>query len=137
MGIRILEGMYDGIETRAVMVDSTTENAFGPLFESGEHVEDFLAWVGRDPRSLRALELQGLHADWRKKRVGEDGEIRDVDVSREGIDYLETQPEDLSNDPGDVEKALREAGYPEDADTVARMTPSEYDEFVSDEVFWS
>jgi len=135
MGIRILEGAYDGgDEVRAVMVDSTTEAAFGPLFESGEHVEDFLAWLEQDPRGFRADQLASLHAEWRKLRVDDDGEIKGVDVSRDGIDYFETQPADLLNDPDHVETALREAGYPEDADAVARMTGPEYDEFVSEEV---
>lgn len=51
MSVRVLEGEYDGGETRAVMVCSVTGLAFGPLFDSGEELLAFLEWfkTNNDP----------------------------------------------------------------------------------------
>lgn len=52
MSVRTLYGEYDGGESAAVMVDSVTERAFGPLWKGGEAVEqigEFLGWMRREP----------------------------------------------------------------------------------------
>jgi hypothetical protein len=48
MGIRILEGDYDGTTSGAVMMDSVTEWAFGPLFDNGQEAELFILWHSRE-----------------------------------------------------------------------------------------
>lgn len=64
MSTRLLEGTYDGThEGRVVLVDSTTEWAFGPVFESREDAEAFLAWCPIDVKRLRPGEL--ADAVWR------------------------------------------------------------------------
>jgi len=51
MGVRFIEGTYDGTQEGATaMVDSTSDWAFGPLFESVDHAEAFLRWLDEDPR---------------------------------------------------------------------------------------
>lgn len=48
MGVRVLEGTYDGTEPAAVMVDSVTGFAFGPIFQgddAADQVEAFVAWL--------------------------------------------------------------------------------------------
>lgn len=37
---------------RAVLADTGTDWAFGPVFESPEHAEAFIGWLGKDPRDL-------------------------------------------------------------------------------------
>lgn len=69
MAIWILSGdCGDGIE-RAALVDSVTMHAFGPLFDSDEEAESFLAYLeketGDDARSLDDGELDDLVAKWR------------------------------------------------------------------------
>lgn len=52
MGVRILEGTYDGTEQGAVMVDSTNLSAVGPVWtgpEAVEQVEAFQDWLRREP----------------------------------------------------------------------------------------
>ena len=44
MGVRILEGDYDGTTSGAVFVDSVTEWAFGPIFDNEQEAELFLSW---------------------------------------------------------------------------------------------
>lgn len=60
MGCEILTAT-DG---RAVLTDTTTDWAFGPVFESPEEAETFCAWLGTDPRDvmLRAI-LEGKEPD--------------------------------------------------------------------------
>lgn len=68
MGCRILTGEYDGYRTQACMVDSVTETAFGPLFDSYEDCEDFIQYVqrrtGHDPRRLDWGQLDDAHTRW-------------------------------------------------------------------------
>lgn len=48
MSVRIIEGEYDGTTNGAVMVDSVTEWAFGPIFESTEEADLFILWHMRE-----------------------------------------------------------------------------------------
>jgi hypothetical protein len=51
MGVRVLEGSYDGT-TAAVMVDSTNGWTIGPVFEGAsapDDIEEFLSWLEREP----------------------------------------------------------------------------------------
>jgi len=48
MGVRIIEGDYDGTTSGAVMMDSVTEWAFGPLFDNTEEAELFISWHQRE-----------------------------------------------------------------------------------------
>ena len=62
MGLATLEGKYDGGGSRACLVDATTGEAFGPLFDDGEQIESFLGWLGRrgletDPRRYHPVVL--------------------------------------------------------------------------------
>ncbi len=72
MGVRILEGRYDGIGTRAVLVDSVTEWAFGPLFDDLAEAEAFLEWIedfakpGLDTRNLARYELRNYVSKFRR-----------------------------------------------------------------------
>ena len=55
MGLATLEGTYDGGGTRACLIDGTTGEAFGPLFDDGDQIERFLTWFAEhapqgDPR---------------------------------------------------------------------------------------
>ncbi len=52
------------IDGRAVLADSTTDWAFGPLFPSPEDAHAFLRWLGIDPRDLMMdAILHGQDAD--------------------------------------------------------------------------
>jgi hypothetical protein len=82
MGIRILEGMYDGSQHAAVLVDSVTDTAFGPLFNSSYHAEHFLEWLREnvtsdDARKLSAGELAEAHASWSEECLDEEGDLPD------------------------------------------------------------
>lgn len=75
MGIRVLEASADCPDApgQAVMFDSVTGHAFGPLFESGDDARDFLRWVELealdDPRTLGMLRLHDALAAWRRSRI--------------------------------------------------------------------
>jgi len=62
MGCRIIEEPAGF----ACMYDSVTMTAFGPVFDGGQELENFLAWLGDDvdPRKLAADELAELHAEF-------------------------------------------------------------------------
>ncbi len=67
MGVSVLSGganeagEYAGGNTSAVMYCNTSGWAFGPVFESREQAEEFMAWLSErgfpDPRGLRSSEL--------------------------------------------------------------------------------
>jgi hypothetical protein len=62
-------------EGRAILMDTTTDWAFGPVFDSPEDAGAFCAWLGTDPRNimLRAIldgkepdaALEARYLDWR------------------------------------------------------------------------
>ena len=70
MGIRTLEGVYDGGDRKAVMVCSTSGQAFGPLFDDAEEIDDFLAWCAKvgagEPRRMLAEILDDTVIKWRE-----------------------------------------------------------------------
>lgn len=75
MGVRILVGRYDVTQHKACMVDSVTDHAFGPLFDSEDDVQAFIDWLsdkhGQDPRNLddRALEARVSHFQQLRQRT--------------------------------------------------------------------
>jgi hypothetical protein len=75
MGIRILEGSYDGESRGAAMVDSVTDTVFGPLFKSAAHIDDFLEWLKTDARRFTDVELREQHDAWHEECCDEDGEL--------------------------------------------------------------
>ena len=58
MGVWVLEGETDADVTSAVLVDSVTEQAFGPLFADREEADRYLAWLAS--RGLGALALPSI-----------------------------------------------------------------------------
>lgn len=107
MGVRILEGTYDGTTHAAVMVDSVTETPVGDIWtgpEAVEQIEQFMAWMQKepwlrgeifdalelekhhlpratspawDPRAWPSMGLERLLAYWRKQYLDEDGFLKD------------------------------------------------------------
>ena len=76
MGVRALEE-YDG--GRVVLYCSTTDWAFGPVFESKAHAQSLLTWLrecpqphtfhlgwnsGADPRNFLSCELEKAYSIW-------------------------------------------------------------------------
>lgn len=72
------------VEGKAAMFDSTSGRAFGPVFDSGDDLDDFLAWFGEEPhaegarlasyddvRRLSATELDQVIEEWRAARATE------------------------------------------------------------------
>ena len=64
MAVWILEGSLDHGRC-AVLVDSVSGQAFGPMFADRPDAEDFLEWLGRDPRL--ALDLTSKVDEWRSR----------------------------------------------------------------------
>lgn len=60
MGVRIIEGILDGTTDAAVLVDSCSSTAFGPLFDDADEAHGFLAWLGIDARKIDRSQLAGL-----------------------------------------------------------------------------
>lgn len=72
MGCRIME---DRESFQAVLYCSTTMWAFGPIFRTYEHAEDFLKWLGYDPRSLSYPALEKKHSEWCTVRLDDEGDL--------------------------------------------------------------
>lgn len=61
--------------------DTVRMQAFGPIFDSTEHAEDFRRWAEEEkgyPGPRQAAEqhpggLDGLHVEWMKARLDDDG----------------------------------------------------------------
>ena len=66
MGIEIIEDRETG---RAVIYCSTTDRAFGPIFQSGEEAEGFLEWDPDDPRSYSIGGIESAYQRFRKERT--------------------------------------------------------------------
>ena len=71
MAVKILEGTGEGESLGAVLFCSTTEWAFGPVFNSSQEAMDFLKFCSR-PRLLSDKELQDKVHDFRVSRTRED-----------------------------------------------------------------
>ena len=62
-------------EGRAILTDTSTAWAFGPVFDSPEDAEAFCAWLGTDPRNIMLwalldgkepdAALETRYLDWR------------------------------------------------------------------------
>ena len=62
MGLRILDDVSEG---RACLYCSTSEVAFGPLFDDTEHAISFLNFIGdENPRRMGLARLAEWHSDW-------------------------------------------------------------------------
>lgn len=81
MGVRIVEGMADGTKQVAVLYDSVTGTAFGPLFEDADEAQAFLESLAThrksDARMYSSAELAQILFEWRTldagaNRMGED-----------------------------------------------------------------
>lgn len=68
MGIRILTDNEQGYKC---FYCSTTMWAFGGIFYQDEDPEEFLKWLGKDPRTLKDNELESKIADWRIEKQKE------------------------------------------------------------------
>ena len=70
MGIWVLEGEVHEGRWGAVLIDSVSEHAFGPVFESGTDAHSFLEWGEdrTDPRKFSWQELEEEIALWEKDR---------------------------------------------------------------------
>ena len=73
MGCRVLDGGADG----AVLYCSTSMTAFGPVFSSAEHAEDFLKWLPCDPRMLEEPDLQTKFLEWHDARCDDGGDLKE------------------------------------------------------------
>lgn len=59
MGVRILEGGGGrGDNNGACLYCSVTMWAFGPIFEDHDQAQEFLDWLGTDPRGYNDVELR-------------------------------------------------------------------------------
>lgn len=94
MGCRIIRGKEDGTENEvAVLFDSVTGTAFGPVFRPASLAEVYLHWEqsrGVDPRSLRYSEMELRSKTFRQaiadlKRIVEDAHRPQITV---GDQYL-------------------------------------------------
>lgn len=105
-GVRTLAGIYGEKTEAAVMVDDTTRQAFGPLFEgydADEQIEEFQNWLrqlpfvaladeigitnrdlpflgtdGSDPRMWPGGGLVKVVAYWKSHFLDEDGLLKDA-----------------------------------------------------------
>jgi hypothetical protein len=71
MGVRIMHGVVDGRQT-AVWVDSVTDTAFGPVFDSYEDSFDFLEYFREndiDPRSTPFSSIRAMYKQWSEGRI--------------------------------------------------------------------
>ena len=57
-----------------VMYCSTTMWAFGPVFQAPDEAEDFIEWLGSDPRKLSDELLSDKYYEWLKEREIEEEE---------------------------------------------------------------
>ena len=67
MGVGIIVGKADGSDTdnAAVLYNSVSDWAFGPIFNSFEEAEDFLAFLSGDARGYIDARLLEEHDRWR------------------------------------------------------------------------
>jgi hypothetical protein len=67
MGYRIIT---DNTQGYSCLFCSTSMTAFGPVFDEDESIEEFLEWLGDDPRKLSAHELESAVDVWRHQKTG-------------------------------------------------------------------
>lgn len=76
MGIRVLAGAMEQVEApsgAAVLFDSVTGTAFGPLFSSDDEANEFLGWystrrTARDLRRLNEMQVREYVSTFRRER---------------------------------------------------------------------
>ena len=71
MSTRIIVGLADGIRSCAVLYDSVTETAFGPMFDTYAEADSFCRWcygIHIDPRQLTDAEMNAELSLWRGRR---------------------------------------------------------------------
>ena len=71
MAVKILEGTGEGESRGAVLFCSTTEWAFGPVFNSAQEAMDFLEYCS-EPRTLTEAELLDAVHNFRVSCIKED-----------------------------------------------------------------
>lgn len=59
-------------EAATCLYDSVTMVAFGPVFDTVEKAEDFLGWLGTDPRRLTTVRLAAFYSQWYDERCDPD-----------------------------------------------------------------
>ena len=59
MGVHILRDKHE-----SCMYCSTSMFAFGPVFNDGEEPDEFIDWLGEDPRGLSDKDLARKYAEW-------------------------------------------------------------------------
>lgn len=64
MSVRILAGLHDVDVPGAVLFDSVTGWAFGPVFDSAAEAEAFRDWLPDDARSYEDNQLEQLYEQW-------------------------------------------------------------------------
>ncbi len=70
MGVRIWEGTLDGGRREAAgLYCSTTDWAFGPLFDDYEEADAFLEYLPCDPRSIKDSDLEDHFGAFKKMRA--------------------------------------------------------------------
>lgn len=72
MGVRILLDEREG----AVLYDSVSGWAFGPIFPGGEDdAQEFLDWLKVDARGLSEYDLKTAHHDWLDRKADQDRKV--------------------------------------------------------------
>lgn len=64
MSVRVLQGLLE-TSVGAVMYDSVTMWAFGPVFADTNEALDFIEWCEKDPRAYTPNELENKYTEWR------------------------------------------------------------------------
>lgn len=68
MGVRILVGKADGAlcDNAAILYDSVSGWAFGPLFDDFEQADHFANWLPVDARAYTDIRLAEMYSRWRE-----------------------------------------------------------------------
>lgn len=67
MGTRTIAGTCSDAPQCAVMYDSVSMWAFGPIFPNRSTADAFIEWLTDDPRAYRDGQLEQLYANWREE----------------------------------------------------------------------
>ena len=89
MGCRILEG-----DSGAVLYCSTTNWAFGPIFEDYEKADAFIEHCDKDPRKYSKEELKECHQQWIEEEASEAAADAAEDCKYCVENYIESRGED-------------------------------------------
>jgi hypothetical protein len=76
MGVRIISNQSgDYGEKGAVIFDSVSGWAFGPVFDDYDAAQAFLDWLPDDARRYAGADLQRKHGDWLKTLESDPKEV--------------------------------------------------------------